>query len=338
MPCGRAIGSHSLDLVYPLLAYGLCFTKPQVACSQRKTPFASILGEARPHMRIALCHLESLVCLPGLNALFDELGDQIGLVVLSRRFGPKHGGLLTQLRRGIRRSGWRMTLWLGFDIISAQIVSAVATFAAPFFGRRRSLRSIHSLASRYCASVLEVADVNEVKTIKAVSAFAPDLVIVFNFDQILQPAFIEVAKTGVINVHPSLLPSFKGPCPVFWAMAQSCSEIGVSIHAITNAEIDAGPIIRQERMTIGRSNSAAEITSTLFLEGAKLLPGVVQELAAGRCRPLKQLCLADAYHGFPGAGDVARAVKQGIRLCHSGFALRLIGAAIGLGRARIHER
>lgn len=284
-------------------------------------------------MRIALCHLDSLVCLPGLNALFDELGDQIGLVVLSRRFGPKHGGLLTQLRRGIRRSGWRMTLWLGFDIISAQIVSAVAAMTAPLPGRKRSLHSLRALASRYGARVIEVADVNDAETISAVSAFAPDLVVVFNFDQILRPAFIELARSGVINVHPSLLPAFRGPCPVFWALAHGSRETGVSLHAITDAGIDSGPVVRQARPPMDRAGSVAEITSTLFVAGARLLPAAVQELATGRPGSARQPPLPGDYHGFPAPEDVARAARQGIRLWRPGFVLRLIAAAIVPGRA-----
>ena len=285
-------------------------------------------------MRIALCHLESLICLPGLNALFEELGEQIGLVILSRRFGPKHGGLFTQLLRGIRRSGWRMTLWLGFDIVSAQIVSAIAAVTGPLLGRKRLLRSIRSLATRFGARVIVAADVNDVEMIKTVSIFAPDLIIVFNFDQILHAAFIEVAGIGVINVHPSLLPSFRGPCPVFWAMADGRREVGVSIHEITNAEIDAGPILRQERVTIDRWHSVAEITSALFFAGAKLMPGAVRELATRRCRPLKQRDSPGDYHSFPAPKDVARAVKQGIRLCRAGFVFRLIASGIGLSRKR----
>ena len=286
-----------------------------------------------PRLRIALCHLESLVCLPGLNVLFGEMREQIGLVVLSRRFGARHGGGVTQLRRGIRRSGWRMTLWLGFDIVSAQIVSAVASATVLIFGRERPLQSVRALASHHGARVIEVDDVNAAETIATLSAYAPDLVLVFNFDQILKPVVIATAATAVINVHPSLLPSFKGPCPVFWTMAQGCRETGVSIHAITNAEIDAGPVLRQERMTLDRSQSAAEITSALFVAGAKLLPGVVRELTVGHLRPTQQKSSPGDYHGFPVPGDVERAAKQGIRLCHAAFAVRLIAAATGVGRA-----
>lgn len=286
-----------------------------------------------PRLRIALCHLESLVCLPGLNVLFGEMGEQIGLVVLSRRFGPKHGSLFTQLRRGVRRSGWRMTLWLGFDIVSAQIVSAVSAVTAPLLGRKRSLHSLRALASRHGARVIEVADVNDTETIATVSAFAPDLVVVLNFDQILRPAFIDIAASGVINVHPSCLPAFRGPCPVFWALAQGCRETGVSLHAIVNAEIDAGPVLRQERLMMDRARSAAEITSALFVAGARLLPAAVQELATPRLQPVHPQPSPGDYHGFPAPEDIARAAKQGIRLWSAGFVLRLIAATIVSGRA-----
>lgn len=293
----------------------------------------------RSPLRIALCHLDSLVCLPGLNVLFAEMGDQIGLVILSRRFGPRHGGVFTQLRRGLRRSGWRMTLWLGFDIVSAQIASAIAAmtaplFTAPLFDRERPLASVRSLAAGHGANMIEVADVNDAKTIATVSAFAPDLVLVFNFDQILQPAFIDTAASGVINVHPSYLPAFRGPCPVFWAMARGCRETGVSLHTITNADIDAGPILRQERRTIDRAQSAAEITSALFVAGARLVPEVVRQAATGGLRSLPLQGSPGDYHGFPAAGDVARAARRGVRLCRAGFVLRLFAAAIGRAAAR----
>ncbi|KAF0137717.1 MAG: methionyl-tRNA formyltransferase [Xanthobacteraceae bacterium] len=290
-------------------------------------------NDEAPRLRIALCHLESLVCLPGLNVLFGEMGEQIGLVILSRRFGARYGGLFTQLRRGIRRSGWRMTVWLGFDIVSAQIMSAVASATAPILGRESPLQSVRALASRHGAKVVEVGDVNDAETIATMAAYAPNLVIVFNFDQILKPGVIATAATAVINVHPSNLPSFRGPCPVFWALAKGCREVGVSIHAITDGEIDAGPVLRQERTSIDPAQSVAEITSALFLAGARLVPGVVRELLEGRLRPSQRIPSPNDdqcdYYSFPDPGDVASAIGRGIRLCHARPILRLMAAAIG---------
>jgi len=188
---------------------------------------------------------------------------------------------------------------------------------ALLLGRKRVLHSIRSLTSRHGATVIETADINDAETIAAVSDFAPDLVVVFNFDQILRPAIIDVAASGVINVHPSLLPSFRGPCPVFWALAQGRPESGVSLHAITNADIDAGPIFRHERRAMDRRESVAEITSALFVAGAKLVPEVVRQAATGGLQSLPQQGSPGDYYGFPAPGDVARAARQGIRLCRA---------------------
>jgi hypothetical protein len=64
--------------------------------------------------RIAFCHLESLTGLPALNRLFESHGDRIGLVLVSRRFDTAHGGFFAQLVASVRKSGVRMTFWLGF--------------------------------------------------------------------------------------------------------------------------------------------------------------------------------------------------------------------------------
>lgn len=153
---------------------------------------------------------------------------------------------------------------------------------------------------------------NDAGTIATISTFAPDLILVFNFDQILKPAVIATAEVAVINVHPSYLPSFRGPCPVFWALAEGCREAGVSIHAITDAEIDAGPILRQEGTMIDPAQSVAEITSALFLAGARLVPGVVRGLLAGRLQPAQRIGSPHDdrrhYYSFPNPGNVAHAV------------------------------
>lgn len=272
-------------------------------------------GEGIAPLRVAFCHLESVVCLPAVNRLFSDMGDNIGLVILSNRFGSRHGGLLRQLIASIRRSGVRLTLWLGFDILAAQIAGRVGSWVGTRGGRRPQLASVRSLARHRNAVVLEAADVNGNDAIAALRAYAPDVVVVMNFDQILKSEFIAAAAGKVINVHPSLLPALRGPCPVFWALAEGHSEVGVSLHMIDDERIDAGSILAQRAQALDRTGSVAEITAALFDEGAALVLEAVRRKRQGyACRRAQDTSLA-TYRGFPSRADVTRFYAAGARLC-----------------------
>jgi folate-dependent phosphoribosylglycinamide formyltransferase PurN len=278
--------------------------------------------------RVALCHLESLVGLPALNALFAELGDQIELVILSDRFGGKHGGSLRQLLRGIRRSGFRMTFWLGFDIVAAQSVWRVARVVGWLTGRAPTLRTVRDLAAQHNTTIIQTAEVNSDDTIGVVERLGIDIVVVMNFDQILRNDFIKSARLAVINVHPSLLPSFRGPCPVLWALLEARREIGVTIHFIENAEIDAGPIVMQRAMELHGEQSVGELTSALFLAGVQSIKRVTERLAKEG-----NTCWGRAgegeYKGFPSRAQMAAASRR-IRLWRMAHLSSLVGAAVGL--------
>jgi folate-dependent phosphoribosylglycinamide formyltransferase PurN len=287
-------------------------------------------ADAGRRLRIALCHLDSLVGLPALNVLFAELGDQIDLVILSKRFGPRHGSVLHQLTKGVRRSGWRMTLWLGFDIVSVQLVSPIATLVTRLTGRPPALRSARALAAQYGAQVLECSDVNAPEATQALRDAAIDWVVVMNFDQILRQPFIQTPALGVVNLHPSLLPALRGPCPVFWALAERYEKVGITLHVIDTAEIDAGPIIEQLGTNVDPQLSVAEITSMLFQEGARLVAGVARKGADERCSPQPQRCDPRDYRGFPGRAFLASAAARRVRLCRTRHLVALVAAACGL--------
>lgn len=286
-------------------------------------------GTEGASLRVALCHLESLVCLPAINRLFAELGGAIGLVILSDRFGSKHRGLIRQFVASAGRSGLSLTLWLGFDIVAAQIAGRIGTWVETLTHRRPRLRCVRKLAKSHGAMVREAADVNGAETIAAVRAYAPDFVFVMNFDQILRQNFIEATAGQLINVHPSLLPALRGPCPVFWALAESRSEVGASLHLIEDQKIDAGPVLAQRALPLDCARSVAEITATLFEEGAALVPKVVKALRQGCSTTQSQDEEAGAsYRGFPTRAEVARARALGVRLWSVRSIAKLLAAAV----------
>ena len=273
--------------------------------------------------RIALCHLESLTCLPALNLVFETCGDRIGLVLVSRRFDTAHGGFFDQLTASVRKSGVRMTFWLGFDLISAQVVAVVSRLLR--FAGRPKFETLPALVSRHGAVLVETGDINADVTLDQLRAYTPDVLLAMNFDQILKPPAIAVPRLGAINIHPSLLPALRGPCPVFWALVDGCSASGATVHRIEDARIDAGAILRQVTRPIDRSRSVADINTELFLAGAGALDGALEDLSAGRAANTPA---AGQYRGFPTALEVTEARRAGVRLCGLWYAIRLIAAAV----------
>ncbi len=147
--------------------------------------------ENRPKTRtIVFCHIDSLCCLPALNAVFAEFGNDIGLVLSSRRFGSSHGTFWEQTTAGFRRFGIPLNLWLGFDLISVPIVAFFARWLSRVTGRPPALATLPELARHYGARFVETSDVNSAETLAAIQACAPDFIVVMNFDQILQPPLI----------------------------------------------------------------------------------------------------------------------------------------------------
>ena len=286
---------------------------------------------ARRARKIVLCHLESIVGLPALNILFNQFGSDIGLVLSSRRFGPPHGGPIRQLARGVRQWGWRLTLWLGFDIIAAQLVGRLARWTRFLRSQPPSLATLPELAERHGSKLIKVANINAPSNLDVVRQFAPDLVLVMNFDQILQPSFIGLARLGVINIHPSLLPKLRGPCPAFWTIAED-HEAGASLHFIEDEKIDAGRVIHQCFVPRLRMWSVGELTTVLFERGAAALPEAIARIEAGPNAGHAQDLRKAEYRSFPNRTAMAMARRQGLRLFRMVQLLRLIGAATGVTR------
>jgi methionyl-tRNA formyltransferase len=76
------------------------------------------------------------------------------------------------------------------------------------------------------------------------SAYQPDILLVFGFNWRLPADVLAVPKLGVLNVHPSALPKYRGPSPVLWAIRNGDPHLGLTVHRMTE-RIDAGPVLAQ---------------------------------------------------------------------------------------------
>ncbi|KHG07181.1 Methionyl-tRNA formyltransferase [Gossypium arboreum] len=101
-------------------------------------------------------------------------------------------------------------------------------------------------------------------------ALQPELCITAAYGNILPTKFLNIPPLGTVNIHPSLLPLYRGAAPVQRALQDGVKETGVSL-AFTVRALDAGPVIARERIEVDDQIKAPDLLALLFSEGSKLL-------------------------------------------------------------------
>ena len=110
--------------------------------------------------------------------------------------------------------------------------------------------------------------------------FDPDVALCIGFPWKIPPDALAAPRHGIVNGHPSMLPRYRGPSPVSWAIREGESEIGFTFHYM-DAELDTGNILGQERIPLGYEHSWEELTPKLATVVGKMLPAVLERVANG---------------------------------------------------------
>jgi len=111
-------------------------------------------------------------------------------------------------------------------------------------------------------------------------ALEPDLVLCLGFPWKLTEEMLAVPPLGVVNSHPSLLPRYRGPFPVSWAIRSGETEIGMTFHRM-DVGLDTGAILSQEAIPLGDEHTWEELTPKFIDVVGRLLPVAVERAAAG---------------------------------------------------------
>ncbi len=128
-----------------------------------------------------------------------------------------------------------------------------------------------------------------------IAALQPEAAVMASFNQIVNAPTLRIPHHGFINIHPSLLPQYRGPEPVYWVVADGAERTGISLHRAV-PKVDAGPILAQAEVAVAPHDTSGTLTRRLVGAGLPLLdraltaqledaPGVQPDLHAGSYRP-----------------------------------------------------
>lgn len=121
----------------------------------------------------------------------------------------------------------------------------------------------------------------ERRYIEAIDACRPDLIVLAGFMRVLKPPFLAHFAGRVINLHPSLLPSFPGLDGIGQAFRRGVKITGCTVHHVT-AEVDGGPIIDQAAVRIEPGDSLESVAAKVHAAEHALLPAVIARLSESR--------------------------------------------------------
>jgi len=111
-------------------------------------------------------------------------------------------------------------------------------------------------------------------------ALAPDAVALVAYGHLIPPALLDLPPRGAWNVHPSLLPRWRGPAPIHRALLAGDAETGVAVMRMV-PRLDAGPVALLERTPIGPAETRGELEARLAATGARLLAAAFAALERG---------------------------------------------------------
>ena len=115
----------------------------------------------------------------------------------------------------------------------------------------------------------------------------PNLIIVAAYGQILPKKILKIPKYGCLNVHPSLLPKYRGASPIQYAILNGDKKTGVTI-MLMDEKMDHGPILNQQKRKINSKITYEELLKELANLGAKLLIGTIPKWIQGKIKPKPQ--------------------------------------------------
>jgi methionyl-tRNA formyltransferase len=166
-----------------------------------------------------------------------------------------------------------------------------AVFTQPDRPRGRSRQIAESPVKRVArAAALPIHQPERIRrpeSVELLTSLAPEVMVLVGYGQIIPQTIIDLPRYGILNVHASLLPKYRGAAPIQWAIANGENETGVTIMQI-DAGLDTGEMLLKASIPIHEDETAPELSARLAPLGADLLIQALQEIAAGTIRREKQ--------------------------------------------------
>ena len=154
-------------------------------------------------------------------------------------------------------------------------------------GRKVLPPPVKIAAERLAYDLLQPCDIRDTSCVERLRTLSPDFLVVVAFGQILPASILGIPKKSAVNVHASLLPKYRGPAPIQWAILRGETETGVTTMLMDHG-VDTGDMLLKTQTPINAGDTAQQLHDRLSRLGAALLVETLHELWTGKLFPRAQ--------------------------------------------------
>lgn len=135
--------------------------------------------------------------------------------------------------------------------------------------------------------VLTPVSANAPEALEAIESHRPEFLVLADYGQLLKAPLLSLARLGPVNIHPSLLPRWRGPSPVVYTVLSGDDEAGVTLMFMDEG-LDTGPLLAAEKIPLEEGVTGGELSALLAKKGGELLLSTLSGLRSGTVKPAPQ--------------------------------------------------
>lgn len=194
--------------------------------------------------------------------------------------------------------------WFGYIQVGKLVVATVMRFVAgkidQLIGYRlyKGLCGVEHVAKKNNVPYEVIQSSNSESFYKEVRKLQPDVILSFSAPQVIKEPLLSCPKFGILNVHGSLLPDYRGCMPSFWYLFNEEEYGGATVHYMS-AKIDDGDIVAQEKVYIGDCKSMFELMERTKGVGGEMMVKAIKTLESGMLERKPNIASAGRYFTWP---------------------------------------
>jgi folate-dependent phosphoribosylglycinamide formyltransferase PurN len=235
--------------------------------------------------------------------------DIVGIVISD--LSPLRKKYWKYMRYGLRRTGIIYGSLIALTTYLHPIGLAVASLF--LWHRKRRWHGLEKLIKENNLLVHRTQNINQKTSREVLESWKPDALVSLYFDQILKKPVIEIPTKAAINMHPGLLPRYKGLWPNFWKLHNGEKFAGVTIHHIDET-IDGGDVIEQIRYPIRKRDTNFSLGLKSAERGTKAIARLLLKMKQGVPLPKIKLKGKAKYYSVPRRKHMQNFFNKGRRL------------------------